>query len=209
MRYLFSGLLLILSVQSFAYKPKEGNISAVLGPFVSRTNFKPIEQQPKAPYLGGGGLIVQGDLSDHSALEIAMFQIDKVFYRYENGDFASEQTELVHITLGYRKWFTPYLSASCAIFSSYTAGSVIEVDKRIAAGHELLTSARDITEYGLDFSIEAEVWSSGRYAAIIDARYSIDLTRKPNEKADHYGALIGIKYFIQEKQIREKPKDSI
>ncbi len=202
-------LIVFLSVQSFAYTPKEGNVSVITGPFVSQTKFEPSGQQSPAPYLGGAVLMVQGDISDHGALEIAMIKMNKVFYREENGDFLSEQTELMHIALGYRKWFTPYFSGALDFFSSYTMGELNVLDRRVAAGHELETSASDVTEYGFDISVQGELWSSGRYAVIADARYSYNLTKKHDEKADHYGVLIGLKYFIQEKQVKEKPKDAI
>ena len=201
--------LISLSLQSFAYTPKEGNVSAIFGPSISVTNYKPAGQQTPPPYLGGLTLMVQGDINDHGALEIAMTKMNKVFYREDNGDFLSEQTELMHIAMGYRKWFTPYFSGALDFFSSYTMGEINVIDRRVAVGNEFSTSASDNTEYGFDFSLQGELWSSGRYTLITDARYSFSLTKKQGEKADHYGVMIGVKYFIQEKQIREKPKDAI
>ncbi len=153
--------------------------------------------------------MIQGDINDHSALEIAMTKMNKVFYREENGNLLIEQTELMHIGMGYRKWFTPYFSGALDFFSSYTMGETNTIDRRVAAGNEFDTSASDITEYGFDLSLQGELWSSGRYAVVADARYSFTLTKKHAEKADHYGVLIGLRYFIQEKQVTEKPKDAI
>lgn len=64
---------------------------------------------------------------------------------------------------------------------------------------EIGTSAQDYTEYGFDFSLQAEVWSSGRYGVVIDGRYSQSVTNKPGEDANHYAFMVGLRYLIQEK----------
>ncbi len=68
------------------------------------------------------------------------------------------------------------------------------------------TSAHDSTEYGFDGSIQVEPWREGRYAAIIDLRYSYSVTDKPDEESNHYGILVGLKYFVQGGK-RQDPDD--
>lgn len=196
------------SANSFAYVPKEGNVSAILGPIISKTNFNGTDSQMRSPNSLGVGLFTQGDISDHGSLEIGLIHMNKVFFREQDGDFLAEQTEKMHISMGYRRWLSPSFSYSWAFYSSYSMGKPLVLEQKIATGHQLDTSARDITEYGFDFSIQSEIWERDPYSVIFNGFYSLSLTRKKNEYADHYGFILGLKYFIQEKQVIEKPKTS-
>ena len=100
---------------TFAYTPKEGNVTANLGPFIYKTNFKGSNLGATSPRLGGIGLLVNGDVNENGALEIGMFHMNKIFFREENGLFVAEETDLVHITMGYRRFLTSYLSTSLAL----------------------------------------------------------------------------------------------
>ena len=64
----------------------------------------------------------------------------------------------------------------------------------------LKTSAQDITEYGMDFSLQAEIWSNEEMAAVIDTRYSWSTTRNQREDADVYGIALAFKYLIPKKR---------
>ncbi len=207
--FVFLLSLFILESKSFAYTAKEGNVSATIGPFYSRTNYEGSGTHPPSPILGGMGLIANGDTSDHGALEIAIFYMSKVYFREQTGDYLSERTQLLHITMGYRRYITERFSASLAFFSAYPMGDRKIVESSIAPGHELNTSVADNVKYGFDLSLQEELWQSGRYSVILDARYSLSTTSKTNEQGDHFGALIGVKYFIQEKQIQTRPSTSI
>lgn len=184
---------------TFAYTPKEGNINVILGPFVQKTNFQGSDSGAKASYLTGTGLIAQGDINDYSSLEIAMFYMPKIFIRDQVDKFLAERTQVLYVTMGYRYWLSPYFTAALAFFSSYTMGEKEVVHNDFPAGTDIDTSARDTTEYGFDFSLQQELWGNDRYAVITDARYSLSVTSKTNERGDHYGFLIGLKYFIQGK----------
>lgn len=203
----FLGLIFLLSFTStiFAYSPKEGNVTATLGSFFYKTQFEGSDTGAKSPYFGDLGLIVNGDINSKGSLEIAMFHMQKIFVREFAGNYISEKTELMHITMGYRRWLSSYFSASMALFSSYSIGDPQIIHNDFSSGNQIDTSARDITEYGLDFSLQAEVWQQEPFSAIIDTRYSFSVTNKPNERANHYGIFLGLKYFIQEKQVRQRP----
>jgi hypothetical protein len=196
--------ILFFTLQSSAYTPKEGNVSAALGPYFYKTNFEGGPSRPVSPYFGDVGLLVQGDTSDHGSLEISLFHMNKAFFRDEGPNFLAEQVELMQVGLGYRWWLGHYLSLGFNFFSTYVMSEPSVINSSFAPGQTVNTSAQDITKYGLEFSIENEVWSYDRYAVILDARYAKLLTAKDNERADHYGLMVALRYFIQEKQHRTR-----
>lgn len=183
----------------FAYTPSEGKVSAILGPFLYKTNFQGSDSGAKSPYLGDFGLIAQGDLNNKGGLEIALLHMNKLFFRQSNGNYIAEKTELIHVTMGYRYWFTNYLAAGLSFYSAYSIGAPFVEHSDFPLNSNIDTSARDTTEYGFDLSLQSEVWSHENYAVILDARYSLSVTSKQNEDANLYGLLVGLKYMIQEK----------
>lgn len=191
--------LLMFTSHTFAYSPKEGNVTATLGPFFYRTYFPSASSGLKSPVFGDIAIIANGDISDHGALEVALFHMQKLFIREQAGGYIAEQTELIHITMGYRRWLNSYFSASMAFFSSYAIGDSRLVHSDFSSATELTTSARDITEYGFDFSLQTQIWNNELYSVLLDTRYSRSVTAKSSENADHYGALIAFKYIVQEK----------
>lgn len=191
--------IFLLSPLVKAYDPKEGNIAAILGPFVSRTDYQGSDTGAKAPYFGDIGLIALGDVNERGALEIGLFHLHKIYFREQNAKTMAEKVELIHITMGYRRWLTPYFSASMAFSSSYPMGRPQIIHSDFAPGSEIDTSARDTVDYGFDFSLQGELWSKNRYAVVADARYGLSVTNKQDEKGNHYGLMLGLKYLIQEK----------
>lgn len=182
-----------------AYMPKEGNITAMLGPFVSRTDFQGSATHAKSPNFGGFGLIVQGDINSYGALEIAMMHFHKIYLREQQLLSQTEKIEQVHITMGYRYWMNPYFSTSLAFSSSYGIGDPQVVHSDFASSSQFDTSARDPVEYGFEFSLQSELWQNDRYSVIADGRYNLSVTNKEDEKGNHYGLFVGLKYLIQEK----------
>jgi hypothetical protein len=207
----FFGLFAILvlsSLQSSAYTPKEGNVSASLGPYLYKTDFNAGDNRAKSPYLGDVGLLVQGDSSEVGSLEISLFHLNKIFFRDQHGNFQAEQLEMMQVGLGYRWWIHHYLSAALSFYSSYAMKEPTVVHSTSVSGDPLDTSARDITEYGFEASLQTEVWSYDRYAVILDARYARSVTNKIDESGNHYGLLVALRYFIQAKQ-GHKNEDSL
>lgn len=194
-------LFLCLACKStFAYTPEEGNVTATFGPFFNRTNFTGSRLLPEAPVNTDLGIIANGDVSDHSSLEIALFYMDKLYYRQQGDLWEEERTNVLHITMGYKYWLSSTFSTSLALFSAYPMGDAVTVhNEEPPSGPPFDTSARKTVSYGFDFALQAELWSSGRYALVADARYSLNATKKSDEYADHYGVLIGLRYFIQGK----------
>jgi hypothetical protein len=213
----FGPLLLTLLTAAFmvpsevsAYSPKEGNVLASLGFILHRTNFYGSHTGAKAPYSGGIALVVNGDVSDFGQLEVGLFHMNKQYFRDIGSRYVGQETEEIHITMGYRQWITPSFSAALAFSSAYSMGYVRELHNDYAPLPGIDTSASDSVEYGFDLSLQAELFSWGQRSAItMDAIYSLSVTGKPNEKADHYGLMISYRYFIQEKQVVDKPKTAI
>lgn len=192
-------LFFMFCQESLAYEPQEGNVTAIFGPFVSRTNYPFSSTGAKAPVFGDLGLIVQGDINEIGALEIALFHMQKVYIRESNDITIAEKTELMHITMGYRYWISPLWSASLAFSSSYPLNQPQIIHSEFPVGQNIDTSARDTVDYGLDFSIQTELWQRDRYSVISDIRYGLSVTEKQNESGSHYGIMLGLKYLIQEK----------
>jgi hypothetical protein len=201
MRSLFLlAVLSFISLQSSAYQVKEGNVSAALGPFFYKTNYEGRTDEVKSSYLGSPALLVQGDVNEHGSLEITLFQMNKMFFRDQDGGFLAEQTPVMQIGLGYRRWLNEYFSVGWAFYSSYAMADPTVVHSVQGSGNQLDTSASDITEYGFDFSVQSEIWSRDRLAVILDARYARPVTSKENEHGDHYGLLVALRYFVQSRQ---------
>lgn len=196
---LFLTLFTLCSSLSFAYTPKEGNISAVVGPFFSKTYFQE-DRATDNNFLNGFGVMAVGDFNDRASLEIAIFHMHKHYYRLLTPSLMGEKAELMHITMGYRRWIASRLSVSAAFFSSYSIGQASLVYNDFPPGSEIVdTSARDITEYGFDLAVQTELWAEKDWSVVLDTRYSVSVTDKEHESGDHYGALIGIRYLVQEK----------
>jgi hypothetical protein len=199
---------IFLSITSlcWGYSPSEGNVTAYVGPFFEKTAVTEKSNAPSAPNELGLGLVALGDINDKSSLEIALLLFDKDYYREDSGKYIGENTRLVHITMGYRRWFSNYLSASVSFFSAYPMGDVIVTRNDFATGTEIPTSARDATEYGFDIALQTEVWQDDLNAVVLDLRYSKSTTPKDSEDADHYGVLLGYRYLLQEKRHNAKLK---
>lgn len=193
------GLFFLGTVQTFAYSAKEGNVTASLGPFFHKTRFESSSAGANSPYLGGESLIVNGDINSVGAIEFGIFHMNKIFFREQGPNLLSEMTEMMHVTMGYRRYLNPALSTSLSFFSSYSMGDVTVVHNDFTSANQIDSSARDITEYGFDWAVQTELYSHGTFAVILDGRYSLSLTSKPNEKSDHYGVILGVRFLAQEK----------
>ena len=206
-------LLILIAIavpsQVSAYSPKEGNVLGSLGFILHRTNFETSHSGARAPWSGGIALVANGDVSDVGQLEVGLFHINKQYFRDVAAMYVGEVAEQLHITMGYRHWVTSSFSVALAFSSAYSMGDYRELHNDFRPSPGIDTSARDTVEYGVDLSLQTELYSWPRYAIVLDGIYSLSVTGKPNEKADHYGAMIGLRYFIQEKQVVEKPKTAI
>jgi hypothetical protein len=199
-------LAFIFNYSAYAYDAADGNITITAGSFIYRTIFQDTSKGATSGYHGDFGLIMNGDLDEKGSLEIALFHMNKLYSREEESKSQVEQTQVMHISMGYRRWVNPYLSGALGFYSAYPMDDTKVVHTDFAPGTEIKTSARDKTEYGFDFSIQSEVWSNNVISVVADARYAWSVTNLPNEKGDHYGFMLGVKYLFKEKYPRKKPQ---
>lgn len=196
----FITFICLLTIKAHAYDPKEGNITAIFGPFFHKTNFEDDKSGALSPTQGGFALIANGDANDRESLEIAIFYMPKTFMMERGGFHITEETQLLQMGMGYKRWLSKIWAVSLAFYSSYSMGDPHTIHNDFPPDTEPMTSARDTTEYGLDLAFQYEIWQKDRWGMVADARYSRSLTPKPDEIADHYGVLIGLRYFVQEKE---------
>lgn len=203
-------LAFIFNFSAYAYDAADGNITITTGAFVYRTLFPDTENGVTSGYHGDLGLILNGDLDNKGSLEIAMFHMNKLYSREEEGKTQVEQTQVMHISMGYRRWVHPYLSGALGFYSAYPMDDTKVVHTDFAPGTEIKTSARDKTEYGFDFSIQSEVWSNNVISVVADARYAWSVTNQPHENGDHYGVMLAVKYLFKEKYpIRKSDREEV
>lgn len=190
-------IIILLFEPVFAYSPKQGNVSAMIGPFLHQTYFPKSDLFIDAPVMGSFGIVAEGDVNDHGGVEIGLFYLNKYYFREQSGQFISEKAKTMYITMGYRYWLLSRLSGALAFYSSYSMGDPTPVASQFSSGTAPTTSAKDITEYGFDLSLQWEWALYEKFSAVVDGRYSVSITSKPKENSDHYGVLLGIKYLIQ------------
>lgn len=186
----------IIPAKSFAYTPEEGNVSAILGPFLYKTNFGHANVGFDSPERLGVGLIALGDLNKNGALEIGIFTLTKVYTREVATRYIAQSAELLHITMGYRYYISQRFSTSLTFFSAYALGTPETIYSQFAPTVNIDTSAKDNTEYGFDLAGQMEIVSHKRIGLVLEGRYSLNLTPKEQEHADHFGALLGLRYLI-------------
>ncbi len=196
--FLALGLMMVAS-PAFAYHPSEGTVTATLGPYSNKTDFSGSSTGATSQFSPGFGFLAQGDINDKSSLEIAIFYMKKTYFRENSSLFIAERTDVTQINMGYRYWLGTYVSTALAFYSAYSLGDVQVVHNDFPIDVEIGTSARDMTEYGLDFSLQWEIWTHKDYSIVIDGRYAHSFTNKENEIGNHLGGLLGFKYAVQKK----------
>lgn len=198
-KLLLTFLLFLCTSSAKAYDPQEGKITAVIGPFIYKSNFATNEDGAKSPVLADFGILASGDVNKTGSIEIGLIHMHKLFFRDQDAYSIVEETQQIQVSMGYRRWISPYLSTGLSFYSAYPMDEPRIVHNTFPLGTEPQTSAQDLTEYGLEFSVQSELWQDSFISVVADARYSLNLTSKANEKADHYGILLGIRYLVQEK----------
>lgn len=170
---------------------------ASFGPLFYKT-YLPSSFHTEPALRAGFGALVEGDVDYNGGIELGIFYMHKDYYRKEAEQIFAEKTKRIHIIMGYRHWFSNYLSAGLSFFSAYTMGDPTAVNSDFAPSEgEPNTSAQDTTEYGFDLSIIYEFLTQEKWALILDGRYSHSVTSKRNEEAHHYGVMLGYKMPIE------------
>lgn len=190
--------ILVKSAQ--AYEPHTGNITGTIGPIVYQTMIPHLPDEMNNPILGGFGLVANGDVNTTGSLEVGIFYAHQIYYRHIDDQYRQmEKIKRMHVSMGYRWWWNPYLSASLSFYSSYAIGDPqVYHSNMLATAAAVDTSAQDITEYGFDFAMQCDLWNNSKSAVILEARYSLNVTSKSNEDADRYGLMLGYRWLVQE-----------
>jgi hypothetical protein len=144
----------------------------------------------------GGGIVAEGDVDYNGGVEIAMLYYNKYYARRRNADYIEQRIRRMYITTGYRHWLRPYLSGALSVYSAYSMGDVVDVTDHRPTNPYLTTTAADVTEYGADLSIQAQLWGNDWLAIVADTRYSFALTKKRGERADMASVLLGLQYLV-------------
>ena len=199
-------LILALARTASAYNPEAGKVTVTLGPFLYKTDYSNPYSDVRSPWTGDIGLIANGDVNDTGSLEVTLFHMNKVYFRDQSGMIIAEEAQLVHLAMGYRYWLSHYFSTALDLYSDYTLGDSKIVHSDFPDGMAPQTSAHNINSYGLELSLQGDLWSNDLYSVVLDGRYGHSITSKSHEHADQYMFLIGLKYLVQQ---RDKPKPAL
>ncbi len=201
MRMNSCNLLLIiftLGTAAYAHVPEVGKIFATFGPFVHQVSSSYVQDSLSSPLAVDFGLLGEGDFNNKDGIEVGIFYGTKTYQRAYANTHLTERINKLSVPLGYRHWFSPAFSTAIAFDANYTMGEAQVIFNNAPKGSEP-TTARSITEYGFDFSVQWEPWTQNRFAMLIDARYFYSVSAKSNEDANQATILVGLKYLIQEK----------
>ncbi len=196
MKFLALALALFFSLTVFAHAPKTGTVYGTFGPYLYHT-----PAPTHSPLLGGVALIAEGDVDKNGGVEIGLFYLHKPYFREKRGAFLVEKMKRMDITLGYRHWVSDRFSAALAFSTAYSMGDAQEIRKDAGLPTDFSTTASKITEYGVNLSLLSELhrFKNGD-ALTLDARYTYPLNGKSGERNDVVGAVIGVKFFVQENE---------
>jgi|FLYM01.1.fsa_nt_gi hypothetical protein len=194
-KFLFT--LALIPLWSHAHEANLGTIVATVGPYIYQTHHMTTPREAD-PYNLGFSIIAEGDIDYNGGIEVSLSYLQKTYPRKDGELYNIEKTKRIYVNTGYRHWFTKDYSAGVSFFSAYSMGgsTIIRSDYPLAV--RPASSAKDVAEYGFEFSVQAEPWRNERWAALIDARYSYSVTNKTNEDGNHFGLIIGAKYLIQD-----------
>ena len=187
-------ILLLTSTTSYGYVPEEGRISIYGGPMWYKSNFTNTKNGAKSIEQGSTGLVAIGDINVKSSLEVGLFFLNKQYQRDLQGKFLVEQTKLMHITMGYRRWLSEIFSMSFTLASGYSMGEPQIIHTDFLPTDNVDTSARDTTEYGLDIALQTELWKKEEFSVVLDTRFTKSFTPKDDEKADHFAVMLALQH---------------
>lgn len=191
-------IIFISAVGADGHAPQEGKIFASFGPLLHQVSSSHVQDSESSPASTDFGLLGEGDISERGGVEVGIFYGTKTYQRSYGNTHLSERVNKLSVPVGYRYWLNPEFSALIAFDASYTMGVPQVIFDNSPLGSDP-TSARSISEYGVDFSAQWEAWSHDRFAIIVDGRYFYSITSKSNEDANQYSLMIALKYLIQEK----------
>lgn len=188
-------LMICVSSVSYAYKPEKGRVSASTGPFVFYTDMqsKPGDFFDRPRF--GWSLIAEGVFAKNSGLEVGLFYMEKPYLRKDNSNVLVQQIKRMHITTGYRYWWSSYVSTAIGIFSAFSIGDWKDDHRDSGLPADFATSAEVVTVYGMDTSLRLEFDFSKKDGIVFDTRYALHFKPEDGERPNHL--TFGIFYIRQ------------
>ncbi len=191
-------LSLCISSEILAHDAQEGKVMATVGGLLSRLVHTP--EGIGNPPLWGTGLTIEADANDKGGVEVSLFYLDNQYSVQQGSSLLVERVHRIYIPLGYRRWVSDRLSWGASFFSSFRIGAYNPMYASPGIDPNFTTSARDVTEYGFDVSVQWDLWRHNNYYLVIDARYSFPVTEQPDEFSDVHMVFLGLKYEVQSKK---------
>jgi hypothetical protein len=190
-------LIFSFSLAVEAHQPARGKIFATAGPYFYQSFPDSKYVGANASLLGGFALAVEGDVDKNGGLEIGLAYLHQLYFREKNGLVLTEKVKRIKATTGYRHWFNTKFSAGLFFSNSYSIGDVRVVYNSAPIPDGFGTAAQDISDNGMELSLQHEFLSNDTTAGIVDLRYTYSFSAHSDEVKDLYGVVIGIKHFIQ------------
>ena len=187
---------LLFSLKAWPHQPNPGRGMMSIGPLISRSVDSPTPIA--SPTFWGLGLIGEMDLSSNGGLEVAlMYNENQYAVISGTSEYLVERAHRLSIPLGYRHWFSKSFSLAISFYSAYRIGAWSQLYRSPALSANINTSARDVTEFGFDFSLQADIWHSKDYTVFLDSRFLSPSTDKFGENSRAYVFILGAKYQVQ------------
>lgn len=168
------------------------------GPYLYKSVFESSFSNTMDNYHLGFSIIGEAMSADFGSLEASISFLEKYYYRETADSFVIDKIPRVHIGLGYRYWFWEYFSFGFELSTSYSMGSKENVKSFGLGSSGIETSANDITEYLLDGSFQAKLWTNKDASYYLDFRYSKLLTGRASEKGNHLGVIFLYKQHLSQ-----------
>lgn len=193
----------LLTLTTLAYDPKEGNVSAAFGPTLYKPTFEAAGTNVPSASRTGFAVSVQGDLGPKSSLEISLFHLYKAYLVEKSNQFLEEETEIIQINIGYRRWLGQTFSAGLFFGSLYSLDEpkTIHSDFNLASAPPT-TSANEATKYAAEVSLQTQIYERDNKFINLDFRYLHLLSPKADERGDHYGLFFSFNFLILEKNTK-------
>lgn len=183
-----------LTLSSHAHEPIAGQGRMSFGPLTSRFIYSPTPVP--SPTFIGLGFLGEIDISKTSGIEVGMFYFESEYSVESSERWLAERAQRIYIPIGYRFWFSSKVSLAASFYAAYRIGKWTEVYRSPGISISAVTSAQDITEYGFDFSVQTDLYTTDNYILILDSRFTLPTTDKPDENSRSYMFLLGWKFRV-------------
>ncbi|MBK9294215.1 MAG: hypothetical protein IPM57_07185 [Oligoflexia bacterium] len=170
------------------HSPDRGLLTVSPGTFVHQT----INSDTNA--LFGLGVIAEMDFSVVGGIEAGFFYFLKSYKRTFGSTSIVQQVRKLAIPVGYRVWLTKRVSLGLFFNSLFSNGAhqTVYSDPSITE----YTLAQDIPEYGLEGSVQLELFNHNNLSLLLDGRYFYSISVRSKEQADMYSLFVALKFIF-------------